>query len=499
MAIWRFAQRRDPGTPKIRVFNPRHEEDGWQSTHTIVEIINDDMPFLVDSVAAALNRHELTVHLLIHPVVRVRRDAKGKLVDVLGPGAEAEDTIFESVLHVEVSQQLAQKALDAIGESLARVLADIRATVSDWRPMLARVEDIITEIETAPPPLSDDEISEGKAFLEWIRDNNFIFLGYREYHLETVDGKDYLRLSTESGLGVLRRVLPESLERSKTPLSPEAGLFARRKQLLIITKANSRSTVHRPVYMDYIGVRRFDENGEAAGERRFTGLFTSAAYNRSPREIPLLRRKLSEVLARSSFAPSSHNRKALLNILETYPRDELFQIDNDELFEISHGILHLEERQRIRLFVRRDSYARFFSCLVYVPRERYNTALRQRMQEILIKALNGSGAEYTAQVSEAVMARLHFVIHTPTVERARREFDPEEIEALLVAAARSWIDDLRDACVERWGEARGNALFHRYCDAFPPGYRDDFNVQTAVSDIDKIEGLTGADDLEMTL
>ncbi len=499
MAIWRYAQKRDPGSPKIRVFNPRHEEHGWQSTHTVVEIVNDDMPFLVDSVAAALNQHELTVHLLIHPVIRIRRDGKGNLVDVLDPGAECADVIPESVLHVEVSQQQAQQTLDAIGDTLSGVLADIRATVSDWRPMLARVDEMITELETAPAPVLDDDISECKAFLEWVRDDNFIFLGFREYHLESVDDEYYLRLLPDSGLGVLRQVSPDSLERSNTPLTPEVSRFTRRKQLLIITKANSRATVHRPVYMDYIGVRRFDENGEVSGERRFIGLFTSAAYNRNPRDIPLLRRKLNEVLTRSRFAPNSHNQKALRNILETYPRDELFQIDDDQLFEISHGILHLEERQRIRLFVRRDSYARFFSCLVYVPRELYSTVLRERMEEILIEALNGSGAEFTAQVSEAVMARLQFIIHTPMIERARREFDTDEIEALLVAAARSWADDLRDACVDRWGEARGMALFHRYCDAFPPGYRDDFTAQTGVLDIDKIEGLACTDGLGINL
>ncbi|MCH7888863.1 MAG: NAD-glutamate dehydrogenase [Proteobacteria bacterium] len=499
MAIWRFAQQREPGKAKIRVYNPRPEKHGWHSTHTIVEIINDDMPFLVDSVAAALNRQDLAVHLLIHPILGIRRDGDGRLIDVLGAGVEAGDAITESVLHVEVSQQSAQETLDAIRDNLASVLADVRATVNDWRAMHAEVNDIISELGAAPAPLAEDEISEAKAFLEWIRDDNFTFLGFREYRLERVDGKDYLHMSPESGLGVLRRVTPESLKRSETPLSPEVSRFARRKQLLIITKANSRAVVHRPVYMDYIGVKRFDETGEVIGERRFIGLFTSTAYTGTPRDIPLLRRKVSKVFARSNFAPNSHNGKALLNILETYPRDELFQIDDDKLFEISHGILHLEVRQRIRLFIRRDSYARFYSCLVYVPRERYNTALRERMREILVKALHGSGAEYTVQVSEAVMARLHFIVRTPTVGRARRKVGVGEIEALLAAAARSWADDLRDACIDRWGEAEGMALFRRYRDAFPPAYRDDFNARTAVSDIDKIEGLAGADEVAMNL
>ncbi len=229
MAIWRFAQRREPGKAKIRVYNPRPEKHGWHSTHTIVEIINDDMPFLVDSVAAALNRQDLAVHLLIHPILGIRRDGDGRLVDVLGAGVEAGDAITESVLHVEVSQQSAQETLDAIRDSLASVLADVRATVNDWRAMHAEVNDIISELGAAPAPLAEDEISEAKAFLEWIRDDNFTFLGFREYRLERVDGKDYLHMSPESGLGVLRRVTPESLKRSETPLSPEVSRFARPK------------------------------------------------------------------------------------------------------------------------------------------------------------------------------------------------------------------------------------------------------------------------------
>ncbi|MFQ5783478.1 MAG: NAD-glutamate dehydrogenase [Alphaproteobacteria bacterium] len=497
LSIWRFVRKRKPNESKVRVFNPRHEEDGWQSTHTVVEIVNDDMPFLVDSVAADLNKNELMVHLLIHPIMQVRRNDAGKIVAVLDPDDAAEDAVAESILHVEVTQQSEQADLDAIRASLETVLIDVRATVEDWRAMLDKVNDIIGELESAPPRLPADEIAEGRAFLEWIRDNHFTFLGIREYRLEKKQGKEYLRLVPDSGLGVLRRVRPESIERSNTPLTPELSRYAHQKQLFIITKANTRATVHRPVYMDYIGVKRFDKKGEVVGEARLLGLFTSAAYNRNPRDIPLLRRRVARVIERSSFPPNSHNGKALLNILETYPRDELFQISEDELFEIAHGILHLEERQRIRLFIRRDSYARFFSCLVFVPRERYSTALRERMQRIFIECLGGTSTEFTAQVSEAVMARIQFIVHTPHGEVP--DYDAEEIEARIVGATRLWADDLRDACIDHWGEARGIALFQRYEDAFPAAYRDDFNAQTAVFDIDKIEELAGGATVAMNL
>ncbi|MFQ5955788.1 MAG: NAD-glutamate dehydrogenase, partial [Kiloniellales bacterium] len=450
LGVFAFADRRRPGQPKVRVYNPAFEEHGWHSTHTIVELINRDRPFLVDSVIAALNRQDLTVHLLIHPVIRVRRDRSGHLIAV----GEAEGK-RESVVHVQVSQQLSRERLEEIEAELRTVLEDVRVAVDDWKPMLDQIEAVITELKTTPPPLPADEVEEGRAFLEWIRDDNFTFLGYRDYQLVSKGGKDYLEIVEGSGLGVLRQVSEESARRHDAPISRALARFARRKALLIITKANAKSTVHRPVYLDYIGIRRFDRQGEVIGERRFLGLFTSAAYNRNPSEIPLLRRKVRRVMKRAGFRPGGHNAKALENILDTYPRDELFQIRVDELFETAQGIRHLEERQRIRLFVRRDSYARFLSCLVYVPRERYNTELRQRFETILIEALKANAIEFTTRIADAPMARVHFIVRTSAEPPP---YDVAEIEAQLVAASRAWTDELRDALIERWGEGRGNVL-----------------------------------------
>ena len=519
LSLWRFAQKRKPGEPKVRVYNPRQQDHGWQSTHTVIEIVNDNMPFLVDSVIAGLNRQQLgtgvdsalTVHLLIHPVLRIRRDKAGSLVSVVdADAAPVKGEVAESILHVEVNQQSSEKILETILESLERVLADVRAAVDDWPATIAKVDAIIEQLDLETLPLPAVEVEESKAFLAWIRDDNFTFLGYREYRLDRTDDGDYLRLEENSGLGVLRNVFPESLERSNTRLSPAVSRFARRKQLLIITKANTRATVHRPVYMDYIGVKSFDKKGRVIGERRFLGLFTSAAYNRNPRDIPMLRDKVATVMARSPFPEGSHNGKALQNILETYPRSELFQIDAEELYQISHGILHLEERQRIRLFLRRDDYARFFSCLIYVPRERYDTELRQRMEAVLLKSLNGTSAEFNVQLSEAVMARIHFIIHIPygtAVESEEvaegaggwRSEDTTAIEERIVETARLWTDDLRQACVEYWGEGDGLALYERYQEGFPSSYQELFGANTAVDDILKIEELTGPDDIAMKL
>ncbi|MGH7799996.1 MAG: NAD-glutamate dehydrogenase [Thermodesulfobacteriota bacterium] len=496
LAHWNFACQRIPGAPKIRVYNPNFEEHGWQSTHTIVEIVNDDMPFLVDSVNMALNRHGLTIHLVIHPVMNLRRDTEGRLIEVLSADAATGGVIHEALLHVEVDRQTAPAVLEEILADLERVLSDVRKAAEDWAKMRERVNEILAELDKNPPLLSQDEISEAKAFLQWINDNHFTFLGYREYDLLTENGEDILRIVPGSGCGILREVKQTSVSQSFAILPPEVRKLARARQLLIITKANSRATVHRPTYIDYIGIKRFDASGEVIGERRFLGLYTSAAYNTNPRDIPLLRQKVMKVMARSLLRPASHAGKVLMNILETLPRDELFQANEDELFETAMGILHLQERQRIRLFARRDTYDRFFSCIVYVPRDRYNTELRERMQDILQKAFNGVSVEFTTLLSESVLARIHFIIRT--ISGNVPVYDVKEIEGRLIEATRSWKDDLREALIEKYGEERGNALFRRYADAFPAGYREDFSARTSVFDIEHMETLTDAGGLGMS-
>ncbi|MDA0702485.1 MAG: NAD-glutamate dehydrogenase [Proteobacteria bacterium] len=497
ISMWGHARLRDEPGPKIRVYNPIHESHGWHSTHTVIEIVTDDMPFIVDSVVNGLNRDQLTVHLLIHPIVRVARDDAGALQDVLEPGSDGDGSTAESIVHVEIDQRGSADALEALHAQIAHVLDDVRTSVEDWPEMRGRIADLVEDLRADPPPIASGELEEGIAFLEWIYNDNFTLLGVRDYKLVQKDDKDFLKIDTASGLGVLREVSVDSALRHKSALARDAAEFARRKHLLIITKASTRSTVHRNVYMDYIGVRRFDQDGNVTGERRFIGLFTSSAYNRNPREIPLLRKKVDRVMERSRFASASHNAKAMLNILETYPRDELFQISTDQLFEIAHGVLHLEERQRIRLFVRQDTYARFYSCLVYVPRERYSTNLRQRIEEILLAAFKGEAAEFTTQVSDQPMARIHYILRAP--RGADAEIDVQQIEDRLVVASRNWTDDLRDALIERMGEARGHELFDRYGDAFEPGFQHAFSAQTAVNDIERMEEIADGAAIAMNL
>ncbi|CAN5688227.1 NAD-glutamate dehydrogenase [soil metagenome] len=497
VAHWNFALQRDPGTPKIRVHNPRFEESHWQTTHTVVEIVNEDMPFLVDSVRAEVSRQGYSIHLMVHPVMNVRRDDEGRLTEILSPDDTSDDASPESIIHVEVDRHTEDEVLEEIRDRLYKVLDDVRVAVEDWPKMREEVEDIASGLDEAEPPVDEEQVSEAKAFLEWLDNNHFTFLGYREYELVEEDGEDVLQAVSGSGLGILRDKKSEDVSQSFSKLPPEARKLAREQRLLNLTKANSRSTVHRPSQLDYVGVKKFDDSGEVIGERRFLGLYTFSAYSESTLEIPIVRRKVRYCLDEAGFPEDSHNEKDLVEILETFPRDEMFQIRKQELYEIVTGILHLHERQRVRLFVRPDAYGRFLSCLVYVPRDHYNTNIRERMQKILKEAFNGTGAEYDVRLSQSVLARLHFIIRTTPDDLP--DYDVEEVEEQLVQSIRSWTDNLYDALVEQCGEEHGTELFNRYEDAFPPGYRHDYLPRTAVSDIEKIEDFVSEDELGMNL
>jgi glutamate dehydrogenase len=498
LAHFNLARTRAPGSPKLRVYNPQFDQHGWQSTHTAVEIVTDDMPFLIDSVTMELNKRGFGVHLIIHPVINVRRDERGHLLEVLPPHTEtAEGSVAESVIHAEVTRETDQAELDGLTGHLMRLIEQVRGAVEDWPQMRQRALDIAAELDAGSLPLDPAEIDETKQFLTWLADHHFTFLGYREYDIVEDDGKLLLAAVDASGLGILRRPADHGA-RNFDDLPPAARERALDPTLLNLTKANSRATVHRPAYLDYVGVKKVDERGRVVGERRFLGLYTTTAYHTAPREIPILRRKVDAVLARAAFPHGSHNEKALLEILESHPRDELLQITVDDLFEIAIGILHLGERQRVRLFVRRDTFGRFLSCLVFVPRDRFNTENRRRIEAILRVTFRGSSIDYTTRVSESVLVRLHYMIYLEP-GTAIPEYDPREIEVRLIAATRSWADDLEGALVVELGEEAGNELSRRYGDAFPAGYRADWVARSAVTDVKRVEALSPDDDLALSV
>ncbi len=449
LAHWGLARVRRPGELKAHVYTPSLEEHGWESPHTVVETIVEDMPFLVDSVSMEVSRHGRAIHLVVRPIMRMRRDDGGRLLEVGG-----DDGQNESLIHVELDRLPDAAAIEELRADLQRVLGDVRAAVEDWRPTRQRTQDILAELAADPPPVDPEELAEARAFLEWLEDDHFTFLGYREYDMLSEEGEDVLRAVSGSGLGILREKGAEPVSASFAVLPPEVRRRAREKHLLNLTKANSRATVHRPVYLDYVGVKRFDDVGEVAGERRFLGLYTHTAYRVTPWEIPVLRQKADRVLERSGLLPGSHDHKALVEILETYPRDALFQISEDELLEIAMGILHLGERRRVRLFVRRDVFGRFFSCLVFLPRDRFNTENRRRSRRYSGGVRRGQRRLRDARLGVGPHAAALRHLHRAG---ARPEYDAAEIEARLAAATREWTDDFRDALVHQLGEERGGA------------------------------------------
>jgi glutamate dehydrogenase len=488
LALWKFSAKRQPGTARVRLYNPRMSEHGWESSHSVLEIVNDDMPFLVDSLTVFMTERSIGIHTLLHPLLTVERDAKGARTALLAPGTK-DKGIRESVIQAQVDQIGDDATLAQLEAEIGQVLKDVRVSVEDWQAILAKLDDVTKALRKDAPKKAAEATTEAAEFLDWLAENHFTFLGYREYKIGA-GRKKGAGVADGSGLGLMRdpeyTVLRDA-DGNPTHWSPEMDAFVTDLSPLLILKANRRSTVHRPTHLDLIGVKHYDAKGNVIGEHAFIGHFTSAAYNRSPRAIPLLRQKVERIIARSGFTPSSHDGKALTHVLETYPRDELFQSSDEQLYGNALGVLHLATRPRTRLFIRPDRFGRFLSCLIYVPRERYNTELRVKMGDILAEDLNGRVATWTPSFGDGALARVHFVI--ATLPGKTPDYDVAEIEERILGAVRSWGDVLRDALIDRMGEHEGNRLHALYHRGFAPSYRDAFNTVTAIADIEKMEEL----------
>ncbi|EFL15485.1 NAD-glutamate dehydrogenase [Streptomyces sp. C] len=509
LSHYRLAETRPQGTANVRVHTPTVEENGWTSSHSVVEVVTDDMPFLVDSVTNELSRQGRGIHVVIHPQVVVRRDVTGKLIEILGPDCDAHgpktarphDSLVESWIHVEIDRETDKADLKQITGDLLRVLSDVREAVEDWEKMRDAALRIAEELPNEPtaPDLREYELEEARELLRWLSDDHFTFLGYREYNL--VDG-DALAAVPGTGLGILRSDPVHRGQEDAHPVSPsfnrlpaDARAKAREHRLLVLTKANSRATVHRPSYLDYVGVKKFDADGNVVGERRFLGLFSSAAYTESVRRVPVIRRKVSEVLEGAGFSPSSHDGRDLLQILETYPRDELFQTPVDKLREIATSVLYLQERRRLRLYLRQDEYGRYYSALVYLPRDRFTTGVRLRLMDILKEELGGTSVDFTAWNTESILSRIHFVVRVPqgTELPLLTDADVERVESRLVEAARSWADGFGEALTAELGEERAAELSRKYGTSFPEGYKADHSPRAAVADLCHLEKLSASE------
>ncbi|MGO4384566.1 NAD-glutamate dehydrogenase [Specibacter sp. RAF43] len=492
-----LAADRAPGTIKVEI---RDERDC-----SVVYIVTDDMPFLVDSVTAELVHQNAAIRLVTHPMFVVSRNRTTNVLTKISKvpshaGVASGDTStlpsiahlvgddddashLESWIAVEIDKAT-DAAKDELVVGLTKILANVRAAVEDWQPMrekaLSRAEVLATEL--AGESITD--IREAEDLLHWMDAGNFTFLGYREYDLVKQDGEDVLVNREGSGLGLLR---DGSSHPQIQHLTTTGQRKAREKRVLVITKANSRSTVHRAAYLDYIGIKSFDSQGNVNGEQRFIGLFASAVYTGSVRNIPVVREKVDAVLRHFGFPPDSHSGKDLFAVLETYPRDELFQIEVDDLIETANGILRLQERRRTRLFLRPDIYGRFMSALVYIPRDRYTTAVRRRIEEELTRTFDAVSIDFEARMSESALARLFFRIRLPKNFYVPAELKASELEQRLVMAARSWPEGIAQVLRDSNSLETADRLAAKWSEAFPASYRVDFEVEDAQEDIQRFE------------
>jgi glutamate dehydrogenase len=471
-----LARQRLPGELRIAV--------AQTADRAALQIITDDMPFLVDSVTAAITAAGHDLALFVHPQVVVRRETLGALIEVrpdIEPDEASTGELVESWMRVEVGALHPDAVMSGLRNLVQRVLTDVREAVEDWPRMRTRALELADELSSAVLPVPAKDITDSVALLRWLSDDHFTFLGYREYRL--VHG-EVLEAVMGTGLGILRRD-PRG-PRELSSMSPEAYARVMEKRLLIITKANSRSTVHRSAFLDYVGFKIFDENGTVVGERRFLGLFSSAAYLTSVRDLPVVQRKVDEVITRSGLSPRGHSGKDLIAILEDYPREELFQISTDDLFRTVLGVLRLAGRRQVRMFARKDQYGRFVSCLVYLPRDRFTTANRERIQAILLRELNGVGVDWTTRVSDSMLARIHFIVRTDPKARLG-EIDAEALSVQIAEATRRWDDDFALALERRFDDAQARYLLDRYSGALPDSYKDTHSGHEATQDLSMLE------------
>ncbi|MBX7146495.1 MAG: NAD-glutamate dehydrogenase [Alphaproteobacteria bacterium] len=489
LSLWEFGEQRSTHKPKIRAYSPNYEKDGWDAPYSVIEIVNDDMPFLVDSVTAALNRESININLVIHPVVSLYRDNNIRKI-------KGNNTIVESYMQIRISEQNLPEKLKAIETLLEKILWDVRRAVEDWQNMRHKNKECREEIEKYCKNLSSQDSQEVNNFLMWLDENHFTYLGYRDYQCQ--DAKTKVHVNLKSGLGILRDPLfPIYKNQYQNPEETlEATFLINSSEFLLVTKADIRATVHRSSYLDVISIKKVDSNGHIIGLRQFVGLFTSVAYNQNSKLIPFLRSKVNYVLKRANFASNSHDGKALLHILETYPRDELFQASQDELYDIAMGILYLQERQRIALFVRRDLLDRFASCFVYVPRDRYDLYLAQRVQDILVSAFGGHVVAFYTHMTESTLCRIHIIV---TLSDDKKEIDLDDVEKKLIEAGRSWVDRLKNVLIESYGDIKASSYIEQFSNSFPTSYKEKFTAQTAIVDIAYMEIAIKDNDIALNL
>ncbi|MFG0379718.1 NAD-glutamate dehydrogenase [Pseudomonas sp. zbq_18] len=495
LSSWRLLERFDAAKPEVRVYNPDYEKHGWQSTHTAVEVLHLDQPFLVDSVRMELNRRGYSIHTLQNSVFSVKRNKSGERQELLPRGTTGKDIQQEALMYLEIDRCAGASELRALEKALYEVLEEVRLAVSDFASMKAKAEQLLAWLDKAKLKVDGAELAEIKTFLAWLLDNHFTFLGYEEFTVVEEKDGGHLVYDESSLLGLSRR-LRSGLKKEELHIEPEAVQYLREPQLLSFAKAATPSRVHRPAYPDFVSIRELDAKGKVIKECRFMGLYTSSVYAQSVSRIPYIRRKVDEIAERSGFDRQAHLGKELEQVLEVLPRDDLFQTPVDELFNTAISIVQIQERNKLRLFIRRDPYGRFAYCLAYVPRDVYSTETRVKIEQILMERLGASDCEFWTYFSESVLARVQFILKVDPKNRV--QIDQARIEKEVVQACRSWKDDYASLVVESFGEAQGTQVLADFPQGFPAGYRERFAPHSAVVDMQHLFSLSDSRQLVMS-
>ncbi|WLH33381.1 NAD-glutamate dehydrogenase [Pseudomonas sp. FP2196] len=495
LSAWRLLERFDHAQPQVRVYNPDYERHGWQSTHTAVEVLHHDLPFLVDSVRTELNRRGYSIHTLQTTVLSVRRGSKGELLEILPKGSTGEGVLHESLMYLEIDRCANAAELNVLSKELEQVLGEVRVAVADFEPMKAKVQEILAKLDNSAFAVDADEKNEVKSFLEWLVGNHFTFLGYEEFVVTDQADGGHIEYDQSSFLG-LTKLLRTGLTYDDLRIEDYAVSYLREPTLLSFAKAAHPSRVHRPAYPDYVSIREVDADGKVIKEHRFMGLYTSSVYGESVRVIPFIRRKVEEIEHRSGFQSKAHLGKELAQVLEVLPRDDLFQTPVDELFTTVMSIVQIQERNKIRVFLRKDPYGRFCYCLAYVPRDIYSTEVRQKIQQVLMERLKASDCEFWTFFSESVLARVQLILRVDP--KNRLDIDTVLLEKEVVQACRSWQDDYAALTVESFGEAHGTNVLADFPKGFPAGYRERFAAHSAVVDMQHLLSLNEKNPLVMS-
>jgi glutamate dehydrogenase len=487
IVCWRALRERQHDDVQITVCNPEFEREGWESQHTVIVIVHPDSPFITDSVLMELTHNDRITHHLQNVIFRPTRTASGMLTGF----DNSEPSAAEVLIYAEIDR-LDARELEPLRIRLSGILNNVRTVVADFEPMKARLAEITRALRETPPPVPEEELLEALAFLEWLPANNFTFLGYREFDFT----EGLIRQVPGTALGILRNRAPAT-ERRMDAQAPDTQAFLVEPHLLAFSKAGTRARIHRPAYPDYIGIKRFDAGGNVIGEYGLLGLYTSPAYTERPHRIPIIRQKVSNIRARSGLDPRGFDGKVLAHVLDTFPRDELFQTPEDELFTTVMAVTHIHERRRTNVFVRKDRYGLFYSCLLYMPRDLYTTQLRIAIQRLLVETFNARDSLFTTFFSESILVRVHFMLrvapgsdHSPDIERLKQR---------IIGMARDWTQELRRLLVMELGEATGTRLASAYAHAFPAAYRESYPARSAVADIRDMERLTDASPLRLRL